>query len=247
MGGVYSTGIGTFFQLYKEKRLWFVYPLFNTKRFDETKDDKLIVYALPPDQFQGADRTYMKDGAITKIIATGARKYKDSADVDFMNIGSGFRMADARSFMKKPVVMTAEGPKAVRTQLNHESVIESREDGLNYAPVSKRGASNNPYAQYSKFAGAQLARVDVVWENSNPELLYPGMPVKYIFLDNNKPVELKGTLVFSHTVTALQTSSGINSNIYKNITTLVLLVDQITIEQKFESRKLPVRPTTGVF
>lgn len=247
MGGVYSTGIGTFLQVYNEKRLWFIYPLFNTSRFSETKDDKLIIYAVPPDQFQGIDRTYMKDGAVLKILATSARKYQDSADIDFMNKGSGFRMADARSFMKKPVKMTEDGPKAVRTQLNHESVMEAREDGLNYAPTSRMGASNNPFAQYSRVAGMQLARVDVTWENSNPDLLYPGMPVKYIFLDNNKPVEINGTLVFSHTVTVLQTSSGINSTIYKNITTLVVLAEQVTIEQKFKNRELPVRPPTGVF
>jgi len=237
MGGVYSTGIGTYLQRYKEKRLWFVYPVYDTKRFDKTPDDKLIVYALPQDKYPGLDRTYNKDGAVVMVVATSGRRYQDSADVDFMNKGVGFRMAEARSFMKKPVVLKeGEGAKGVRVKLNHESGTEDREDGLNYAPTVETSA--NPFTEYSRVLGMQVAQVDFLWENSNPELLYPGMPVKYVFLDNNKPVELKGTVVFVHTLTALQ-AQGTNSNVYKNISTVTLLVEQVSVEAKFKNRPLP--------
>lgn len=243
--GVYATGVGTYLQYYNGKHLWFVYPLFNTKRFKAGKVDRVIIYAIPQDRFTGVDRTYFKDGSVLKIIATTNKKYNDDADTGFMNRGSGFRMADARTFMKKPVELTPDGPKAVRTQLNHESVTEDRADGLNFAP-SNNGPSSNPFVMYSKIQSMKVARVDFVWENSDPEQLYPGMPCKYVFLDNNKQVELDGTLVFTHTVESLQTN-GIASNIYKNVTAMTLLVDQVTSDQKFKNRPYPVIKDQGVF
>ena len=33
------------------------------------------------------------------------------------------------------------------------------------------------------------------WENSDPDLLYPGMPVKYMYMENEELVELNGILM----------------------------------------------------
>lgn len=244
--GVYTAGIGTFLQYYGGKNLWFVYPLFNTKRFNTTKGNKAVIYAVPEEKFPTLDRSYFLDGQVLKIVATSSRRYTDSADVDFMNKGSGFRMADARAYMAKPVTVTKDGPKADRTRLNHEVVLEDREDGLNYAPVRPGGPSSNPFVEYSRILGMQLAKVDLVWENSDPELLYPGMPCSYTYLDNNKPIELKGTIVFAHTLTVLQ-DTGIAGNLYRNKTTLTMMVTQVTVAQKFANRKIPDKVDIGVF
>lgn len=244
--GVYSAGIGTFLQYYGNKHLWFVYPLFNTKRFDTTKGNKAVIYAVPEDRFPTLDRSYFVDGQVVKIVATSSRRYNDSADVDFMNQGSGFRMADARAYMAKPIVMTKDGPKADRTRLNTEVVAEDRKDGLNYAPITNGTPSANPFTEYSRVSAMQVAKVDFVWENSDPEQLFPGMPCSYTYLDNNKPITLKGTIVFTHTVTVLQ-DLGITGNLYRNKTTVTMLVSQVTPEQKFKNRALPDQAELGVF
>ena len=202
MGGVYNASIGNFLQSYAKRLTWFIYPTGNTKRFDTTKDDKVIFYALPEGRFQALDRTYQKDGSVLKVLVSGKRKYQDSADVDYMNKGSGFRMADARAFMKRSVQVTADGPKALRTNLNTEVVAEQRKDGLNYATLAT--PSSNPFKQYSRVNARNIARVDLVWENSDPELIYPGMPCKFIYLDENKTIELTGTVGFAHTTVQRQ-------------------------------------------
>lgn len=240
MKGVYNAGIGTYLQQYNNQKLWFVYPVFNTKRFD-TATEKAIIYAVPQGKMPGIDRSYRKDAGVLYIVATAAKKYQDSADTDFMNKGSGFRMADARSFMKKPVVLTEDGPVAERARLNHETVSESRKDGLNYAPVSSDGVSGNPYVEYSKVLSRAVARVDFVWENSDYELLYPGMPCKYVFMDKNKPVELKGIIVFVHALVSLQ-GQGISGNSYKNVCNVTILC-----EGKPVTRDTPSSQPYGVF
>lgn len=223
MGGVYNSGIGNFLQSYAKKLTWFIYPTTNTKRFDSAKDDKVIFYALPEGRFQALDRTYQKDASILKVLVTGQRKYKDAADVDYMNQGSGFRMADARAFMKRSVEITPDGPKALRSNLNTEVVAEERKDGLNYARIVT--PSSNPFKEFSKVNARNVARVDIVWENSDPELIYPGMPCKYIYLDENKTVELAGTVVFAHTTVQRQ-GLGLQSSTFMTNTALTLLCQQ---------------------
>jgi hypothetical protein len=241
MGGVYNSGIGTFLQVYGGKTLWFVYPLYNTTRFDTCKDGKLIIYSLPEDKFPSLDRTYNLDGNILSILATGAKKYKDTADIDYMNKGSGFRMMDASSLMKKPVVATEDGPKAVRTRLNYEVAAETRADGLNYAPMRNTGSSTNPFMQYSLINSRRLAQVDITWDNCDPSLVYPGMPVKYVFLDNGEVVELKGTVIFIHALTVLQ-GNGINGNVYRTKMAITILV-----EEKKSSRAIQKKTVEGTF
>lgn len=237
MGGVYSTGIGNYLQTFGGRLLWFVYPTWNTKRFTTTKDDRIIFYAMPEGRYSAMDRTYLTNGGVTKVLVTGTRRYKDSADIDYMNQGSGFRMADARAFMKKPVAITVEGPMARRANLNTEVAAEARKDGLNYAPGVT--ASSNPFKHYSKINARNIAQIDVVWEHADPELIYPGMPCKYVFLDEGRPVELNGTVGQVQAVTQLQ-GIGTGAQTYMTNCAVTLLC-----EQKPRSRKLPTTLPRG--
>ena len=241
MGGVYNSGIGSYLQKYYKKNLWFVYPTWNTKRFENTKDNRVIFYALPEGRYTTLDRTYQVEPSILKVLITGQRKYNDSADIDYINTGSGFRMQDARALMKKPVLVKEDGPYAQRSNLNTEVIAEHRKDGLNYAPRTS-GPSSNPFKEYSYINAKNIARIDVVWENADIDLLYPGMPCKYIFLDDGKAVELKGTVGFVQSTTQLQ-GNGINGKVYMTNCTITLMC-----EQKPNTRKLPKdKPVGGTF
>lgn len=201
VGGVYSRGIGTFFQSYKGKKTWFIYPTYDTERA-KGKEPIAVFYSVPQEKLPQLDKSYRLDGDILKIIITAQRKYSDNAELGLMNGGSGYRMADAKAFMKKPVEMGPNGPKGSRARLNHEVSFKERSDGLDYAPVSKSGPSANPYAARSEVLARSLAQLDVVWENANPDLLYPGMPCKYVYLNKDKPVTLRGTILFVHSLSA---------------------------------------------
>lgn len=240
MGGVYNAGIGNYLQKYKKKVLWFVFPTADTKRFESTQDDKVMFYAMPEDRYSALDRTYDVQANVVKVLVTGQRKYTDSADVDYMNKGSGFRMEDARAYMTKPIVIKEDGPWAARGRLNTEVVTEDRKDGLNYA--RRTAASSNPFKEYSTVNARNLSRIDIVWENSDPDLIYPGMTCKYIFLDEGKPVFLMGTVAFIQSTTQLQ-GQGIAGKTYMTNSALVLLC-----EQKVKTRPLPKQdPRGGIF
>lgn len=234
MGGVYTSGIGNYLQTYKGKKLWFVYPLFSAKRFD-TQVDKLIIYAVPQERFPELDRTYLQEGSVVKIVCNQSKQYSDAADTELMDKGSGFRMPNASSFMKKPINIDQDRTTAKRANLNHEVVLRERADGLNYAPMSDR-ISSNPFIEFSKVIARDLAKIDVVWDHANPKLLYPGMPCKYVYLVRDQVLELKGNLAFVH-VYANQEGQGLAAKLYRTRCQLTLLVEKATYQPKLEELK----------
>lgn len=198
--GVYNFGIGSFYQSYRDRKTFFVYPLYSTSRFDSA-GYRAVIYLIPQEKLPMLDRSFVEEGKLLKIVATANRLYRDSAEVGMMNGGSGYRFAEARSFMKKPAIIEEDGPIADRARLNHEVIHTVRDDGLDYAPMSHIGPSSNPFEFRSKASLSNVAQVEVVWENANEELLYPGMPIKVVMSNQGKIVSLHGTLLFVHSAT----------------------------------------------
>ena len=234
--GIYNRGVGTYFQSYEGKKTWFVYPTYDIERFDGS-DKKMIFYAVPQEKLPQLDRSFRKEGDVVKVAITAQRRYTDSAELGQMNEGSGFRMADARSYMAKPVKVTEDGPKAVRNRLNHEVTTKDRTDGLNYAPVVKN-TSSNPFTQRSSVTARSLGQLDIVWENSDASLIYPGMPCKYIYLSQGKAISLKGTILFVHTFIARVEKN--NASAFRSTSRI-----SISCEPQTKRPDLPVKDTNG--
>lgn len=210
--GVYNCGLGTYIQTYKNKKTWYVYPLYNVNLFDKSKS-KIIFYVVPNVKYTGLDRSYCVDADIIKAIVSSEHTYTDSIDVNQMSDGSGFRMSDAKAFMKKPVDITEDGVVGNRGRLNYEAISSPRKDGLNYAKQSTNRISSNPFTEFSKLNAQSLARVDIKWENADSDLIYPGMPCKYVFVDSeSKIVELKGIILFCHSFRGLRGTGVVNSD-----------------------------------
>lgn len=220
--GVYNGGVATYLQLYEDKKLWFVFPPFDFDRFEKTKGKKVVFYAAPSTKYPKLERTYEIKGDLVRVIVTGDRQYRDGADIDQMNDGSGFRVPDARAFMKSPVALDGKTVKPNRARLNHEVNYGNREDGLNYAPVSLDGPTANPFKYRSRVLQRNTGRVDFVWENGDAELLYPGMPCRFNFLNQGKVQRVDGVLAYVRELTAPITRnniSGYRSNLHLVIST----------------------------
>lgn len=199
--GVYNFAIGNFYQLYRDKRCFFIYPLYNTSRFNENRY-KAIFYLASQEKLPQADKTFIEEGKLLKVVCTANRLYSDSGEVGMMNAGSGYRMPDARSFLKKPAIIGEDGPTADRSRLNHEVIFADRDDGLNFAPMTRQGPSSNPYLQRSTASLQNCAQMDLLWENGDEDLIYPGMPCKVVSSNQGKIVEVKGTILFCQSLTS---------------------------------------------
>lgn len=213
MGGVYNAGVGTYLQSFSDKVTWFVYPLFNTTRINEDAK-KAIFYSVPRNRYPAIERSYRLDSDILHVIASGAKAIQNTGEAEYMNSGSGYRTLDAKSVMTKPVETTEEGPIATRATINHEVAVKERDDGLNYAPASRKAVSSNSYVQASQINLKSGSRIDLTWDNANADLICPNMPCKFIYLDDNNEVkELSGVIVAVQIFTKLDGKS-VTTEIY---------------------------------
>lgn len=225
--GVYNTGIGTYFQKYNDKRTWFIYPLYSLDRFANTKR-KLVIYAINGRQFSSVDRTYSLENNVLKIITTGERMYVDDAEVSMMEEGIGFRQVTADEIINTPFIDDQEnGPIGDRNKINTEVIFKDRKDGLNYAPMSKRMIANNLFAECSNISVRLGSRLDLTWYNSDPDLIYPGMPCKYFYLTDDKIKEANGVVLFTQTLIGnVNPSQPID--VFTNTSSIVIFIERLT-------------------
>ena len=222
--GVYTAGIGGFFQRYHGEPAWFVYPLFRLERFDEDCE-KLVIYSAPQEKFPSLDQTYRKEGKVTYVVSTGVRKIIDDSRNPELNNGTGFRMSNAESMMLKPLEVKEEGLNANRNRLNWEASDGGRKDQLSVAPV--RNSSANPYTEYSRVVSKNFSLVTLAWENSDPDVVYPGMPCKYVYMDKGKYTETKGIIVKCNSVTQIQGNPMMDTP-HRTMTNLQILIEPLS-------------------
>lgn len=214
-GGVYKYGIGTYYQRYKkagsppserQKPLWFVYPLYDHERFEGGKDrDVVTFFAAPSKLAGGVEKTFRTDSGTVEVVIATDKVTVTGTTVSQLNRGVGYRFADTNAFMKKPVKIKAGEAEAVRANLNREVGFMERKDGLQYVPVIK-DLTSNPYHEISQVSTRQTSLLKFTWENAIADLLYPGMPAKYCYMQDNELAEVKGTVVSVHAATLLLSS-----------------------------------------
>lgn len=212
--GIYKTGLGTHFQRFQGKASLFIYSLYDTDRFDEDVE-RVIFFSVPQDKLSGIDKTWRKEGKVLYVACTGSQQYNDDSQMGDLNKGVGFRMADARSVQGKPALIQSNQVVADRSRLNTEIGTRDRADGIYYAPVVEGSA--NPFKYYSQVAARQVSQTNLIWENSAADLLYPGMPCKYVFLDQGEYREIKGVVLGKYSVTSL-VGAPVTSEVYKTST-----------------------------
>lgn len=192
-GGVYSAGLG----YYLSGDFWYIYPCFDSTRFNE-EENTLTVINVPKNKLPETERSYRQDGSNLVILATGDVKLRDDTEARQLNEGNGVRFADANNFMGDFTQVKDNKAYVSRGTNNSEFVSKERKTGLNNVPVSGNAITANPYVERSKLAKRQGSVMGLVWENSNPKLLYPGMQVKILYLSGDEIKELYGTLLKAH-------------------------------------------------
>ena len=214
--GIYNYGIGTYLQ----RKVWYVYPLFNTKRFNEAPI-KAIIYKIPKNKLHGVERTYRVDGKTIHILATSSSNFEDDANTNFMNEGNGVRLADAKQFMNKPNKTFDNKTVINRKTLNNEVVYGAKEDGLNVMFNSFDVIGDNMFLEKTRIAARDGSIVTFAWDNANPKYLIPGMMMKIVYMDNDVMQELTGVLLSNQVFVQL---NGTGITIKRHITTCNLSI-----------------------
>lgn len=205
--GVYGSGIG----YYLQNGIWYVYPEFNTQRFDSTPKS-LTVVNIPQGQMTGIERTYLKDGDRVTILATGRTDHLDESDSQQLTLGNGVHFASADKLLEDYRQVDQNRVTFDRSQNIEALYVKSRRAGLNQAPMSPRRITANPYRELSDIATRMGSIIQFQWQYADADLLYPGMPVRYVYLDGDTINEVYGIILGADHLVTVQGRGMLNDN-----------------------------------
>lgn len=231
-GGVYNSGIGSFIQ----DDIWYVWPLYDYQRFKKTNKTLTILNAHS-DALAGNHKNHSyKDGKLT-LVSSGKVIFKEIREKTRMNEGRGSRFIKAdqnlESFRKLNPVFDSWEVNLERSQMLDEFVFDPKEGRdnltetrLNPIKGSQNKITDNKYHVVSEVKKKLGNLLIVTWDNSDPDLIYPGMPVKYVFMTRKGPHYLEGILL-SHEYRAGLPNGSLIHEEHINVSTLVVYIEPV--------------------
>ncbi|QZA71092.1 hypothetical protein AH06_323 [Erwinia phage AH06] len=190
--GLYKTAIGSYYH----KQYWHIWPLYNTKRYELVRNN-LVIVNVPKDKFPSMERTYEMRGTSLCILATGDTVTHDTSNLTQYQDGNGVRAQRSSSVSGDEGMEVSKGQVMLqRGATNSEFVTSDRRSGINYAPMAGE-ITDNSYRIVSKNAANTGATIQVTWENADPELITPGMPIKYLYMKDTGVEQRYGTLLMA--------------------------------------------------
>ena len=218
--GVYGNGLGS----YLSNSHWFIYPLHNVERY-HNDSKKITIINVPPNEMVGVNNTYFIDSnGELYIYATGLTKHIDTSDRNLNRTGTGFLAVNSNNLLDT-YAKNVDGVLTIPKGQNVMNVnFDSRETNSSNINTTKP-VTGNRYKEASKIIAGMTNKIVLSWEYSNPDLLIPGGPVRYIFKNGDTPYTMYGVLSAVHSNAQTPTQS-ITDQRYKSTSELVLTVQR---------------------
>lgn len=179
--GVYNNGLGTYVQDWYDNKTLFVYPLFDVNRVNN-REYRLIIYYTSAVKFNYIDNTYFLDGSTLKIIAGTTLRSLDDAENEFINSGDGYIRTKPQQMMNRNVMVGNDKLTLDNTTQVEGTKFKERRDGISRARYV--GPEVNMYKHRTYINRQTMGMYEFTWHYSNPDLIYPGMPLLYLFEDS---------------------------------------------------------------
>lgn len=211
-GGIYSLGLSYFYQ----DNYWYVYPTYDHSRFEEATR-KLVIITIPKHKLPGLDCTYLQEGNVVSIIATGELSFDDRSDQRKRSTGNGVRFADASLLMDNSVETSGNKALLSRGKLNSEYVSSKQKSGINVMPVSDNRITSNAMYEASQLASKEGVHIHLAWENGDPSLIIPGMQTKLLYYKNGVVKEVRAVVVGLQSATQYQGFGMVNGRFNRNV------------------------------
>ena len=180
--GVYNSGIGTYIQRKDNEITLYVYPLYDINRFDQV-EEKIMAFFTTSMKFNAIDNTFKKDGDVLKILVGTTLRSLDDAENTFMSEGSGFIRVLPEQMMNRNALVTNDSINLDSTTQLEGTKFKDRKDGAE-KPIFV-GNESNMYKHRSMINRNSVGTYQFQWHYSNPDDIYPGMPIQYMYEDGN--------------------------------------------------------------
>ena len=216
--GLYNAGVGSYIQ----NKNWFVYPLYDTTEFNQ-RHQTVTFMVLPKRKFSDIERTFELVGTSLNVLITGETRFRDDNGSNYLNAGNGARFADANTLMDDPVTTGGNRVRISRDDNNNEFVSDKAIGGIQNAVTSRNRITANPFVAWSELAAKNGGAVQLVWQNSDPTLLTPGMAAKVMYVDGEELSEIYGIVHHVHHICMRYGNHG--NPRFKNQSVVILFVN----------------------
>lgn len=189
-GGVYAAGISYFYH----DDVWFVYPTYDYTRFHEAKH-QLTLVIVPEKAMPNQEFTFVQEGTSVTVLVTGEVSTLTTSDQSQIQSGNGLRFTDTQALFGESLEVKENKVSFQRSLSNNEFVTQQRANGLNNVATSANIITSNRLHEISKVAQKQGKIVQVVWQNSQPDLLIPGMQIKAMYMHGDIVRQAYGVLL----------------------------------------------------
>lgn len=187
--GLYNTSMGSFYH----EQSWYIWPLYNTKRFELAKQT-LTLINVPSDRFPEIETTFAVRGNSVVILLTGDSVYEDSTNRQQYNEGNGTRAIRSSAISGDDGRIVDKGQVMIqRSQTNTEIKTNDRRTGVDVVP-STTEVTDNTARVLSRTSTVNGTTAQFTWQSSDPSLIFPGMPVKLLYLKDGVVVQRYGVL-----------------------------------------------------
>ncbi len=218
-GGIYTAGIGCYLQ----QGYWYVWPLHDYTRFDQAQKTALFILA-PSTQRRGIENTYRLVDQHLSVTITGGVQRLDPSEVLLLNEGNGTRFANVDTLLEGFVEV--QGNRAVAKRTNNANEYEAiRRQGQSMSRVVSNPLHTNAFHEASKLTERNGAYISMNWENSDPDLIEPGLQCEVGFMLEDVPCFVNGVVVHVHGYSALS-GTGLHQKIHQLTTQVVVMVDR---------------------
>ena len=217
-GGVYATKLG----YYLQTGIWYVYPQYSFERY--TREPKNVtVINVPDNKLPSIERSYFFDDIRLLLLATGVTKHIDNTEKEQIEFGNAVRYLDASKVMGEFRIANENKGQMIRSENVVEMQLGTRRNSLNQAPMSPRRITANHYRESSEVSIRMGMYIKVTWQNADSELIYPGQPVKYVYMKDGLLNEIYGCILGMECMITTVTA-GMNTQKYKSDVILTLFV-----------------------
>ena len=220
-GGIYSAGLSYYYQ----DDYWYIYPTYDYKKFEEASR-QLVIIQVPTTKLPNLDYTYMVEGSVTSIIATGELMLNDVSDLRKRSTGNGIRFADASRVFEEGVAVAGNKAVVSRGKLNNEFISSQQKSEFNNVVLSDEVITANTMYEASKLASKEGVHIQLVWQSSDPSLIRPGMKTKIYYYKSGQVRQLNAIVIGSHTMTSYEGKGLVTGRFNRNTALLLFAANE---------------------
>lgn len=189
-GGLWPTG----FSYFIHKQVWYVFPPYSLGRYSDNVK-KLLIVNLPKDRLPGLEATYHDSDSLLTILSTRDVQVFDKRESKKLSLGTGLRFAEAANLLNGFASSIDNRLQVDASKNVNDLIVSERDDGVQQIRFAGNKLTSAKNIELSKLAPSKGFMMRISWENSDDSLIYPGMPVKVLYLKKKKPTTAIGTVV----------------------------------------------------